>query len=117
MQARIAQFPVKMFPVPVTGNGADIQNDVEIRTSTDGSVTSVTTRHSASGQLRQEAGGTLVLDLGKSTGTPNRQVNALVFALPDGVDNYQAQVQLEVSDDLQQWETAGFCAPEPVPQQ
>lgn len=109
VQARIAQFPVKMFPVPVTGNGADIQNDVEIRTSTDGSVTSVTTRHSASGQPRQEAGGTLVLDLGKSTGTPNRQVNALVFALPDGVDNYQAQVQLEVSDDLQQWETAGFA--------
>jgi hypothetical protein len=109
VQARIEQIPVKLFPVPEAASGAGFQNDVEIRTSADGAVTSVTTRHGASGQTRQESGAALVLDLGKRTGADDRPVNALIFMLPDGADNYQAEVQLEVSDDLQHWETAGFA--------
>jgi hypothetical protein len=109
VQARIEQIPVKMFPVATGERGTEVQNDVDIRTSADGTVTSVTTRRTPYGAAARDAGAVLVLDLSRPAGTHSRPVNALIFMLPDGVDNYQAQVQLEVSDDLQRWETAGFA--------
>lgn len=98
------QFAVRMFPVGLTqGDTRDVRNDVDIKLAPDGSVTSISSRHAAAGGDDTHAG--LVLDFGKDR-TP---VDALVFTLPDGVDNYQAQVALEVSDDLQTWETVGYA--------
>ncbi len=101
------QLPVKIFPVGLSpGDTRDIRNDVEIKTSPDGSVTSISTRHVASDKTATEATGALVLDIG-SARVP---IDALIFTLPDGVSNYQAQVELEVSDDLRTWETVGYAS-------
>ena len=107
-QALRRQLPVKVFPVGLApGDTRDVRNDVEIKTSADGSVTSISTRHAVSG--KGEAGGALVLDIGAAHGSQPAPVDALVFTLPDSVTNYQAQVELEVSDDLRQWETLGYA--------
>jgi len=104
-QASRRQLPVKLFPVGISaGDTRDVRNDVDIRTSADGAVTSITTRHTSAGQ--QPAAGALVLDVGKS----DAAIDALVFTLPEGVDNYEGQVQLEVSDDLRRWDTVGYAS-------
>jgi hypothetical protein len=101
------QWPVKVFPVGVTaGDTRDVRNDVEIKTSADGSVTSISTRHAASGKAAGEPAGALVLDLGPKT-VP---VHALVFSLPPGVTNYEAQVRLEVSNDLHEWDAGTYAS-------
>ena len=106
-QATRREFPVKIFPVGLApGDTRDVRNDVEIKTSADGSVTSISTRHVASGKPAPDATGALVLDIGNS----RAPIDALVFTLPDGVANYQAQVELEVSDDLRAWETVGYAS-------
>lgn len=111
-QASQRQVPVKVFPVGMKGGGqAGARSDVEIRTSPDGAVTSVTTRHSGTGQAAGiEGSAALVLDTGRKSGAEARPIDALVFTLPQGVDTYEGQVQLEVSDDLQRWETAGYAS-------
>jgi hypothetical protein len=107
VQATRRQLPVKVFPVGLTpGDTRDIRNEVEIKTSADGSVTSISTRHEAGNQAAADAPGALVLDVGAGRAA----IDALVFALPDGVANYQAQVELEVSDNLREWETVGYAS-------
>ena len=106
-QASRRQLPVKIFPVGLApGDTRDFRNDVEVKTSADGSVTSISMHHVASDKAMPEATGALVLDIG-SARVP---IDALVFTLPDGLSNYQAQVELEVSDDLRMWETAGYAS-------
>ena len=105
-QASRRELPVTMFPVTkAVSQSSSIKNDFEIRTSADGSVTSITTSHGAQQKsgpdsARLEA---LVLDMGKA----GPAYDALSFTLPEGVSNYHAQVELAVSDDLRRWETVG----------
>ena len=103
-QASRRQLPVTIFPV-LQGQSASTKNDFEIKTSADGSVTSITTRHAGpAAGAQSERLGALVLDLGKTAAA----IDALAFTLPDGSGNYHAQVELEVSDDLRSWESLGF---------
>ena len=113
-QASRREVPVTVFPVNAPGQAASVKNDVEIKTSVDGSVTSVTsitTRHGA--PLKSGADGArleaLVFDMGKAQGAP-AAFDALSFTLPDAVTNYHAQVELEVSDDLRSWESLGYAS-------
>lgn len=103
-QASRRQLPVTIFPV-MQGASDATKNDFEIKTSADGSVTSITSRHPgpAAGAPSDRLGA-LVLDLGKAAPA----IDALAFALPDGRSNYHAQVELEASDDLRSWESLGF---------
>ena len=107
LQASRRALPVTIFPVAnAAAAGSTVKNDFEIKTSADGSVTSVTTRHvsgAATGAPRDRLGA-LVLDLGKT----GAAIDALVFTLPEGQTNYHAQVELEVSDDLRSWESLGL---------
>ncbi len=105
-QAR-RDVPVRLFALQAaraTGAlaGAELDAELEVRRSPDGSVLSVSTRTAP----RASADGgidTLVLDLGPGA----TAVDALRFTLPAGTSNYQARVVLEVSDDLKQWDTVG----------
>lgn len=105
-QASRRELPVAVFPVTNAGSEASaVRNDVEIRTSADGAVTSITSRHgpgpkAGADGARLEA---LVFDMGKHEGA----IDALVFTLPESMSNYHAQVELEASDDLRAWETLG----------
>lgn len=102
-QSSRRQFPVKLFPVGMApGAQRDSRNDVDVRTSADGSSVSVTTRHQPGMEAPR---GAIMLDLGA-----RERVDALVFTPPSGGGNYQGQVLLEVSDDLQQWETVGYAS-------
>lgn len=106
-QASRREIPVKLFPVGISaGDTRDVRNDVEIRTSPDGAVISITTRHRSPEQPAQSSTGALVLDVGRT----DAAIGALVFTLPEGVDNYEGQVQLEVSDDLRRWDTVGYAS-------
>ncbi len=101
------EIKARMFPAPpVSRNAAQVFSDVEIKTTADGSVTSVTTRHNPRAGAAAADMGALILDLGAGQSA----VDALVFTLPDGVANYQADVALEVSNDLRDWEEAGSAS-------
>jgi hypothetical protein len=119
-QASRRQSPVTVFPVTNAPSQAPVQkNEIEIRTSADGAVTAITTRHGTQARggaddarLRPVA---LVLDMGtagaaKTDGVERPAFDALVFTLPDGMRNYHAQVELEVSDDLRGWESLGYAS-------
>lgn len=99
------ELPAAIFPVQGSKAGTGQHADVEIRTSGDGAVTSIITRH---GNAPAAPLSSLVLDFGRQSGKP--AIDSLVFSLPPGVTNYQAQVELEVSDDLRDWDTAGYAS-------
>ncbi len=107
-QASRRELPVTVFPVTNALSQSAVKNDFEIKTSADGAVTSITTRHGA--QPKAGADGArldaLVFDMGKADGA-RPAFDALAFTLPEGMSNYHAQVELEVSDDLRGWETLG----------
>lgn len=101
------QIAAKIFPAPpVSRTATQINSDIEIKTTADGSVTSVTTRHNPRAGAAASDMGALILDLGAAQGA----IDALVFTLPDGMDNYQADVALEASKDLRDWEEAGSAS-------
>lgn len=103
-QASRRQLPVTIFPV-MQGVSSTTRNDFEIKTSADGAVTSISSRHAGPAAGAQgDRLGALVLDLGKAA----QAIDALAFALPDGSSNYHAQVELEVSDNLRTWDSLGF---------
>lgn len=102
-QASRRQIPAKLFPVGMApGVRRDTRNDVDVRTSADGMSVSVATRHQPGANAPR---GAIMLDLGT-----RERVDALVFTLPASAGNYQGQVQLEVSDDLQHWDTVGYAS-------
>ncbi len=110
-QAGRRELPVTVFPVTRAGSQTAVKNDFEIRTSADGAVTSITTRHGeqpgvAGSSERLDA---LVFDMGKASG-PRPAIDALTFTLPEAMSNYHAQVELEVSDDLRAWESLGYAS-------
>ena len=114
-QAKVSrrELPVTVFPVTsAAGQAPVVKNDFEIKTSADGSVTSITTRHgkapgATADGARLEA---LVFDMGKPQGGAAPAFDALSFTLPEQMNNYHAQVELEVSDDLRVWETMGYAS-------
>lgn len=92
--------PVSIFPVRGQSGNSRLPNGLEIRTGSDGAVISVTA------SSRPSPGDTLVslvLDMQSAsrTATP---VAALALTLPPGMTNYNAELALDVSDDLQDWE-------------
>ena len=96
-------IPVRIFPVtgaPATGDGLQ---GIDIRTADDGRLLSVSTR--AGTAAATAALQALILDLGKQT--QDKRIAALRFTPPARTDNYSAQVLLEVSDDLKQWDAIG----------
>ncbi|WFR78428.1 DUF3999 family protein [Janthinobacterium rivuli] len=96
-------IPVRIFPVtgaPATGDGLQ---GIDIRTADDGRLLSVSTR--ASTAAATAALQALILDLGRQT--QDKRIAALRFTPPPRTDNYSAQVLLEVSDDLKQWDAIG----------
>jgi hypothetical protein len=117
-------LPVKLFPIlsaqPRPASGGAI--DLDIRTAADGSLLSVKAKSAPGTQAAHLVG--LVLDARQpepaqaaatattATTVANKPPNAplieaLHFNLPPGTASYSAQVWLEVSDDLKQWETIG----------
>ena len=95
--------PARIFPVtgaPATGDG---MQGIDIRTADDGRLLSVSTR--AGTAATTAALQALILDLGKQT--EGKRIAALRFTPPARTDNYSAQVLLEVSDDLKQWDAIG----------
>lgn len=108
-QASRRQFPLKMFAVGMAaGDRPGIRNDMEVKTTAGGTTVSVTTRNGAPGQAATQA--SLVLDTGAAANGAGPVYDRLIFTLPEGVTNYAAQVQLDVSDDQQRWETVGYAS-------
>ncbi|MGK5039315.1 DUF3999 family protein [Janthinobacterium sp. GB1R12] len=96
-------IPARIFPVtgaPATGDGLQ---GIDIRTADDGRLLSVSTRAGAAAATA--ALQALILDLGKQS--EDKRIAALRFTPPARTDNYSAQVLLEVSDDLKQWDAIG----------
>ncbi len=89
-----------MTGAPATGDGLQ---GIDIRTADDGRLLSVSTRAGAAAATT--ALQALILDLGKQT--QDKRIAALRFTPPARTDNYSAQVLLEVSDDLKQWDAIG----------
>lgn len=106
-QANTQRSSITARIFPVTGGaagGGGLQN-VEIRTGSDGRLLSVS---ASAGGGTATAGKTLqalILDIGQQA--PGSRIGALRFTPPANAGDYSAQVLLEVSDDLKQWDGVG----------
>ena len=92
---------------PVTGSAADgggLQH-VEIRTGSDGRLLSVSASAGPGSAAAGKSLQALILDLGQQA--PGSRIGALRFTPPDNAGDYSAQVLLEASDDLKQWDAVG----------
>lgn len=102
-QDRRSTAPVAIFPVRAPDGGASrLPDGLQIRTDENGAVISV------SAPQARSAGDVLaglVLDLQGAGPAESGQVTALVLTLPPDMTGYSAQVALDASDDLQDWET------------
>ena len=114
-QIQKQSWPVKQFEI--NGNPQHLQSvdaiDMEIKAGADGTLLSVKTkpRKGAVGADAMADKPTLVgllLDLGQTgqANDPDKKplISALRFTLPPGKHTYSAQVWLEVSDNLKQWD-------------
>jgi hypothetical protein len=104
--------PVAVFPVRAPASSASpLPEGLQIRTDAHGAVISVTApqTHSAGDTLLS-----LVLDLQAAPGTAQARetapISAIALTLPAGIDNYNARLTLDGSDDLQHWETLADSA-------
>lgn len=93
--------PVRIFPVSRAPSEQQDLNGFDIRTGADGRLLSVSAHGGASGKTGTSLQA-LILDAGPPA--KDSRIGALRFTLPSGTDNYNAQVLLEVSDDLKQWD-------------
>lgn len=102
-QSRTQRDTLAMRIFPVTGKNIGYYelDNVDIRTGNDGRLLSVTTRGGGTPDAAPGLQG-LILDAGPPA--KDSRIGALHFTLPPGTDNYNAQVLLEVSDDLKQWD-------------
>ena len=94
-------LPVRIFPVSGVPSEQQDLNGFDIRTGADGRLLSVSAHGGASGKTGTSLQA-LILDAGPPA--KDSRIGALRFTLPPGTDNYHAQVLLEVSDDLKQWD-------------
>ncbi|OBV36725.1 DUF3999 family protein [Janthinobacterium psychrotolerans] len=100
-----SSIAARIFPVTGSAAGGGGLQNVEIRTGNDGRLLSVS---ASAGGGTATAGKTLqalILDIGPQT--PGSRIGALRFTPPANAGDYSAQVLLEVSDDLKQWDGAG----------
>jgi hypothetical protein len=105
-QVSRSTVPAAVFPVRApAGARQGLPDGLQIRTRDDGAVISVTVP-SARGAGDELA--SLVLDLQppRKTADANERVavSALALTLPRTVDNYNARLAVDTSDDLQRWE-------------
>lgn len=102
-QSRTQRDTLAMRIFPVTGKNIGYYelDNVDIRTGNDGRLLSVTARGGSKPDAAPGLQG-LILDAGPPA--KDSRIGALHFTLPAGTDNYNAQVLLEVSDDLKQWD-------------
>ena len=102
-QSRTQRDTLAMRIFPVTGKNIGYYelDNVDIRTGNDGRLLSVTARGGSTPGAAPGLQG-LILDAGPPA--KDSRIGALHFTLPPGTDNYNAQVLLEVSDDLKQWD-------------
>ncbi|MBB5367220.1 MULTISPECIES: DUF3999 family protein [unclassified Janthinobacterium] len=94
-------IPVNIFPVVGTQVSHSNLDGFDIHTGNDGRLLSVSSREGTAPGMASRLQA-LVLDAGKQS--KDGRINALRFTLPHDTDNYNAQVLLEVSDDLKQWD-------------
>ncbi len=103
------QLGTKLFPVFGTDDKAAVLPEVEIRTSADGAIISVSTRMTgrptAAAPLALSA---LVLDMRQPDASELPWIDALVLVPPAGTGSYSARVKLEASNDLKEWEPIGY---------
>jgi len=97
--------PVAIFPVTgPTRDGFKLQEGLQIRTGSDGSLISVT----APARTANDELTSLVLDLQPAMRTARvdaaAPIGALVLTLPSNTGSYNARIALDASDDLQRWE-------------
>lgn len=110
-EERHRSSPVKIFPVMASATQAPQDApaeriELDIRTSADGSLLSVKTKSAGDGQAGRLQ--SLVLDAAHGPdASQGKPITALRFKPPAGATNYSAQVWLEVSDDLKQWDAIG----------
>ena len=92
--------PVAIFPIRGPARTTHLQDRLEIRTGENGAVISVTpsAKRNADDVLLS-----LVLDLA-SAAPSAAKVTALMLTLPPETANYRAELALDISDDLQEWE-------------
>ncbi len=109
-----ASFPLKIFPLHGAtasgsnnaGSGGNVEMDV--KTDANGSVISVKTKSGTSGANNKITH--LVLDARNGNNGnlgDGPKIEGLRFRLPAATSSYNAQVWLDVSDDLQHWDTIG----------
>jgi hypothetical protein len=105
-QAKVSvrTVPATIFPLMAERRAGSANAGLEIRTSADGSLVSVNTRVTGNAPASSQLSA-LVLDMG--AGQAAAQLSALRLTLPKDVSNYTARVELEVSDDLKQWDSLG----------
>ena len=100
-----SSIAARIFPVTGSAAGGGGLQNVEIRTGSDGRLLSVS---ATAGGGTATAGKTLqalILDIGQQA--PGSRIGALRFTPPANAGDYSAQVLLEVSDDLKQWDGVG----------
>jgi len=112
-QALVNRATAQAAIFPVHGparDGVSVQEGLQIRTGSDGALISVTAPARAAGDELTS----LVLDLqpaarAASVGA-DAAIGALSLTLPPAVGSYSAQVALDVSDDLQNWDEQAEAA-------
>lgn len=97
----------RIFPVHDRSGSGGLPEGLEVRTSTDGSVLSVTTRAPGASRADRAALSSLIVDV-QPPGDAGRNVvatriNALTVKPPAGTTNYTARVQVDTSSDLKNW--------------
>ncbi|MCA1857901.1 DUF3999 domain-containing protein [Massilia oculi] len=99
-QEQRSSTPVAVFPVRGPAGSTRLPPGLEIRTGENGALISVT---APGNRGADDALASLVLDL-QAGATASNPVAALALSLPPGQGSYSAQVALDISDDLQEWE-------------
>ena len=95
----------RIFPVTGSTTGTGGLQNVEIRTGSDGRLLSVSASAGPGSAAAGKSLQALILDLGQQA--PGSRIGALRFTLPANAGDYSAQVLLEASDDLKQWDAVG----------
>lgn len=100
-----SSIAARIFPVTGSAAGGGGLQNVEIRTGSDGRLLSVSATAGAGTGAAGKALQALILDIGQQA--PGSRIGALRFTPPANAGDYSAQVLLEVSDDLKQWDGVG----------
>ena len=111
-QTQKQSWPVKQFPVNASSQSRQSVDAIEldIKTGANGKLLSVKSKSSVAKPDEGDNGGEtvmvgLILDVGRSGHLDKPEpISALKFVLPPRKLPYSAQVWLEVSDNLKQWE-------------